>query len=189
MDALAKHPTVAAAQRLAEYWHAGQVRKYTGYPYVQHCEGVAARVALVCPQPAVVAAAWCHDLLEDTECPEKAILYACGQQTLSIVYELTDDSAPEDGNRAARKAIDRERLRTASPEAQAVKLADLLDNTLSIAFHDPDFARTYLAEKALLLEVLARGDYRLMAQARESLLLAEQLVMDCKVAERVGWSG
>jgi hypothetical protein len=32
--------------------------------------------------------------------------------------------------------------------------------------HDPAFAKIYLAEKRMLLEVLTRGDAVLMAQAR-----------------------
>jgi hypothetical protein len=50
--------------------------------------------------------------------------------------------------------------------AQTVKLADLIANSRSIMAHDPAFAKIYLEEKRMLLEVLTRGDATLMARAR-----------------------
>jgi hypothetical protein len=70
-----------------------------------------------------------------------------------------------DGNRAVRKAIDREHLAKASPAAKTIKLADLISNSRSILQHDPKFAAVYLAEKRLLLEVLKDGDPTLWSQA------------------------
>ena len=63
-----------------------------------------------------------------------------------------------DGNREARKKIDREHIAKASPEAKTIKLADLIHNTQSIVRHDPGFAKIYLAEKELLLKVLKEGN-------------------------------
>ena len=79
---------------------------------------------------------------------------------------LTDVSRPEDGNRAARKTLDREHIAKASPQAKTIKIADLIDNSRSIMAHDPQFARVYLAEKRLLLDVLTEGDPTLYAMAR-----------------------
>ena len=53
----------------------------------------------------------------------------------------------------------------ATPEAKTIKLADLIDNTKSIVEHDPRFAKVYLEEKRLLLEVLKDGDETLWQQA------------------------
>lgn len=58
-------------------------------------------------------------------------------------------------------------LGKASPAAKTIKLADLIDNTRSIVERDPKFAQIYLAEKALLLEVLREGDATLWAMAAE----------------------
>lgn len=180
------HPTVAAARELAVRWHAGQARKYSGDPYTVHCERVAALTAMVCPEPSVVAAAWLHDVLEDTDCPEREIKERCGTQALRLILEVTDISGPSDGNRSARKARDRQHLSFASAEGQTIKLADLIDNTMSIAFWDPDFSRTYLEELRELLNVLALGDVRLGILARDLLVMAEQHVMDCATAGRIG---
>ena len=53
----------------------------------------------------------------------------------------------------------------APAEAQTIKLADLISNSRSIMEHDPAFARTYLEEKRMLLEVMTKGDPGLYAEA------------------------
>ncbi|MBO6535097.1 MAG: hypothetical protein JJ966_02665 [Balneolaceae bacterium] len=44
--------------------------------------------------------------------------------------------------------------------------ADLISNTYSIVEHDPGFAKVYLREKELLLEVLKEGDHTLWKKAK-----------------------
>ena len=86
-----------------------------------------------------------------------------------MVVELTDISKPEDGNRATRKAMDRDKLAKVSDDAQTIKLADLISNGKDIAINDPKFAKVFLNEKRQLLEVLDRGDPALMKQAKNIL--------------------
>jgi (p)ppGpp synthase/HD superfamily hydrolase len=90
-----------------------------------------------------------------------------GSEVAQIVGWLTDVSKPEDGNRSARKAIDREHSAQAPASAQTVKLADLISNSRSIVQYDPNFAVTYLEEKRQLLAVMNKGDAALMAEARK----------------------
>ena len=78
-------------------------------------------------------------------------------------------SRPSDGNRAARKALDRAHLSQASPAAQTIKLADLLDNCPDICQHDEKFGRIFLAEASALLEVLGSGDPRLRERCRKTV--------------------
>jgi hypothetical protein len=47
-------------------------------------------------------------------------------------------------------------MRSVSPRAKTIKLADMIDNTFSIVERDPAFAKVYLAEKAALLSAVAR---------------------------------
>jgi hypothetical protein len=54
-----------------------------------------------------------------------------------------------------------------SPACKTIKLADLISNSKSILEHDKDFARVYIKEKELLLEVLTEGDTTLYAQAKD----------------------
>ena len=113
----------------------------------------------------MLAAAWLHDTVEDTKVPMQLIEQEFGSEVADLVYWLTDKSTREDGNRAARKAIDHLHIAQASPAAKTIKLADLLDNTASIIERDPDFAEVYMAEKAELLKVLTEGDKTLWDRA------------------------
>ena len=160
---------VARARRYATSAHQriSHQRKYTKQPYEVHLKSVAALVASVTDDAEAVAAAWLHDTVEDTPATIEDIREEFGEGIASLVAELTDVSRPSDGNRAARKAIDRVHLGAASPRAKTVKLADLVDNCRDICRHDPRFARVFLAEMAELLEVLREGDERLMARARK----------------------
>lgn len=91
-----------------------------------------------------------------------------------MVEQVTDVSKPEDGNRAARKSLDKLHLMNASPEAQTIKLADLIDNSKNIIKYDPKFAAVYIKEKAELLEILMYGHPLLYKEAAE-------IVKHCKL--------
>jgi (p)ppGpp synthase/HD superfamily hydrolase len=143
-----------------------QLRKYTSEPYIVHPAEVVRIVSTVAHTDSMLAAAWLHDVVEDTGVTNEVIRAEFGDEVAELVGWLTDVSRPEQGNRAVRKAIDRAHSAMAPAEAQTVKLADLISNTRSIVAHDEKFARTYLEEKRLLLEVMTKGDATLMAEAR-----------------------
>jgi (p)ppGpp synthase/HD superfamily hydrolase len=143
----------------------GQVRKYSGEPYIVHPIEVMMLVRGVEHDETMLAAALLHDVVEDTPVTLEDVTCEFGASVASHVFWLTDASRPEDGNRAARKAIDRAHIAMASAAAQTIKLADLISNSRSIVERDPDFAKVYLREKARLLAVLTRGDPALKAMA------------------------
>lgn len=145
--------------------HSDQIRKYTGEPYINHPIEVASIVATVEHTPEMLAASLLHDVVEDTFFTLDDIYREFGQPVRALVYWLTDVSKPEHGNRAQRKEIDRRHMAAAPAKAQTIKLADLISNTSTIAKHDPGFARVYLEEKRLLLEVLTKGDETLLERA------------------------
>ena len=148
----------------------GQLRKYTNEPYIVHPFEVAQIVATVPgATEEMIAAAWLHDVVEDTGVTLDQVHLLFGANVAKLVFWLTDQSKPEDGNRAARKAIDRAHIAAAPAEAQTVKLADLISNTKSIMAHDEAFAKVYLEEKRLLLEVMTKGHPALMAEARKHI--------------------
>jgi (p)ppGpp synthase/HD superfamily hydrolase len=162
MDVVRKAQVYAMAAHAA----VGQRRKYTNEPYIVHPAEVARIVAGVPGStPDMVAAAWLHDVVEDTGCTYTDIHMAFGADIAALVGWLTDVSQPHDGNRAVRKARDRVHSAEAPAEAQTIKLADLISNSRSIVQHDPAFAKTYLEEKRLLLAVMTRGDAGLYAEA------------------------
>ena len=158
-----------AALDFAARAHAGQVRKYTGEPYINHPIEVANIVATVPHDEAMLAAAFLHDVVEDCGVANEEVATRFGPDVAELVHWLTDAARPEDGNRAARKAIDRAHIADAPPRAKTVKLADLISNTSSIVVRDPGFAKVYMAEKALLMPLLTDGDARLWADAQARL--------------------
>jgi guanosine-3',5'-bis(diphosphate) 3'-pyrophosphohydrolase len=146
-----------------------QLRKYTGEPYIVHPAEVVSIVASVDHTPEMLAAAWLHDTVEDTGVTIETIRAEFSAEVADLVGWLTDVSRPDHGNRAARKAVDRAHSAAAPAAAQTVKLADLISNTKSIMEHDPDFARVYLKEKAMLLEVMTKGDPVLRQRAQAQI--------------------
>lgn len=163
--------SIIGARVFATAAHAavGQLRKYTFEPYIVHPAEVASMVMAHGGTDAMVAAAWLHDVVEDTGVTIELIRAEFGSEVSDLVGWLTDVSRPDHGNRAARKAVDRAHTAAAPAEAQTIKCCDLISNTRSIVEHDPKFAETYLAEKRLLLEVMTKADPRLLALAREQI--------------------
>lgn len=149
--------------------HKGQVRKYTGEPYLTHPFAVAGLVASVTGNDSMIVAAILHDVVEDTDVRLDTIRGLFGKDACNLVDDLTDVSCMTDGNRAERKRIDREHTAEASQRAKTIKLADLIDNTKSITACDKKFAKIYMAEKRLLLEVLTEGDPVLFAIAERMI--------------------
>jgi (p)ppGpp synthase/HD superfamily hydrolase len=163
MDIIEKARVFATAAHAA----AAQLRKYTNEPYIVHPAEVAGIIDnLEGGTKEMVAAAWLHDVVEDTGVTIEIIRAEFGEEVAEMVGWLTDVSRPEQGNRATRKAIDRAHTAMASAEAQTIKLADLISNCTSILEHDEAFAKTYLEEKRLLLEVLTKGDKELYERAK-----------------------
>lgn len=150
----------------------GQLRKYIGEPYITHPMAVAEIVRLVDHTPEMIAAALLHDTVEDTPVTSEDIHGEFGSTVGSLVDWLTDVSIYGDGNRAIRKMKDLEHISKAPTEAKTIKLADLIDNTKTIALYGGDFREIYSKEKAQLLEVLKKGDNLLWTIANEQKGLA-----------------
>lgn len=152
------------AMEFARHIHKDQVRKYTNNPYFDHLAevvGIAMSVGWNHPNihpDKFMATAWLHDCVEDQNIGLYYIHENFGPEVAKGVCFLSD---LEKGNRATRKKLSRERLSKAPNWVQTIKCADLISNTSSIVKHDPDFAKVYLKEKRLLLEVMTKADPRL----------------------------
>jgi (p)ppGpp synthase/HD superfamily hydrolase len=114
----------------------------------------------------MIAAAWLHDVVEDTPVTIAEIEAEFGLNIARLVDDLTDVSRKSDGSRRQRLAIDREHTARAEPRAKTIKLADVIDNLSDIVNQNSDFAPKYLSEKEELLEVLVDGHPVLMARAQ-----------------------
>ena len=141
---------VSEALAWATIWHAGQVRKYTGEPYVQHCIRVANKVAKH-QADAVVAASLLHDVIEDCEVSIDDLRKKFSHEVVDLVVQLTNVSKPEDGNRGKRAEIERRRILHMPYLAKVIKLADMIDNCQGVIAHDPGFAKVYVLEKEHVL--------------------------------------
>ena len=160
---LTLHATEFAARA-----HAGQVRKYTGHPYIWHPINVAVKLAAYTNDQEMIAAALLHDTVEDCDVTHDDIKSRFGPRVSQLVYELTNVAKKEDGNRAARMAIDRAFMAKASPEAKTIRLADIYDNLKDITQADPGFARIYMKEKRLMMnEALMEGDSGLYSEVQK----------------------
>ena len=151
---------------MAAHGAIGQKRKYTGEDYIEHPRRVVGILQSIdCNwrdvTPEMIAAAWLHDVVEDTRITNAVIARIFGADVAKLVEELTDITNLLEGNRAHRNAINRKRLSLVSPKAQTIKYADLIDNTHDILKHDPKFGAVYLEEKRELLAVMDKGDTRL----------------------------
>lgn len=161
------------AYRFAAAAHGDQKRKYTGEPYVNHCVEVAKIVQTAGGDVEMICAALLHDTIEDTPVTYDELVKECHgfyAGIADLVVWLSDVSRPGDGNRATRKALDRDHIAKAPARAKTIKLADLISNSASIVKYDPEFAKTYLAEKRLLLDVLKEGDCKLWGTANAILV-------------------
>jgi len=159
------------ARRYATRAHAeaGQRRKYTDEPYIVHPAAVVELVRSVSADDALLAAAWLHDTVEDTDTTLADIASHFGPRVAQLVEMLTDSAQPQAKNRAARKLAHFRHTAEASPEAQTIKLADIIDNTRAIVRFDPHFARVYLVEKRIQIDLLKQGDAQLWRQASASI--------------------
>lgn len=163
------------AMAFAREEHKGQVRKYTGDPYFVHLAEVAGLVATLgelttdsMPQQArpnldtMLAVAYLHDVIEDCKVTYPELVDRFGQTIADGVNTLSDT---EPGNRETRVQLARTKMMMAPGWVQSIRCCDLISNTQSIVQHDPKFARVYLQEKAMLLEVMHRADQRIHSLA------------------------
>lgn len=152
--------------------HGDQQRKYTMEPYVEHVKRVAETVRTVPHTPEMIAAAYLHDVVEDTPVTIEEVEERFGKKVASLVHELTDEYIKEKYphlNRKHRKEREVKRQAEMSPEAKTIKLADVIDNTLDIVRNDRHFARKYLPEMDALTKVLKEGDPVLFESAEKAV--------------------
>lgn len=129
---------------------------YNDAPYIVHpAEVVTILKAHGVTDPALLAAGWLHDVVEDV----KGVTYTTiadrfGSEVAGLVKDVTKVSRKEDGPRAIRHAKDYAALARASPRGKALKCADVIANLRNIAKAKPSFARKYVPEKRQVLRAL-----------------------------------
>ena len=159
------------ALMLAIKAHDGQRRKYTGEAYASHPIGVSKIIETIPDHtPEMVAAALLHDVVEDTYVTFSEIKNDFGSVVAEYVHYCTNVSEKEDGNREFRKKMDADHFALGPPEAQTIKVADLIHNSETIIPHDPKFFhKAYKHEKQYLLDVLIKANPILISHAQSML--------------------
>lgn len=136
--------------------HEGQVRKYSGQPYIVHPIEVATIVKDFGGSQDQIDAALLHDVVEDTDVTIDQIKELFGNNVAELVFFLTDISKKSDGNRATRKAIDRAHILSGPADSQFIKCADFISNSADILVNDPHFAVVYTKEIKDTLDAMTK---------------------------------
>lgn len=173
--------TILAAARYAKEKHQGQFRKYGDkVPYIYHPMRVAGEVALVDgTTPDMVAAAWLHDVIEDTDATHQDLIDKFGAHIADMVLGLTDitkqDKSLGSRPRAERKQLNNDYLLTQGNEVKLIKLCDILDNVRDMPEEAGGFRKKFFNEKLVqvnligyinldlskrILEVMAKSENR-----------------------------
>lgn len=117
----------------------------------------------------MIAAAWLHDTVEDTNATIEEVHAEFGKTIGVYVAGLTDVAKPEDGNRAGRMMINNQHTAQQSFAVKTVKLADCYSNVSDIMRQDKKFAITYMQEKRDLMPFLKEGDKTLFKMLSDLL--------------------
>ena len=168
----------------AAVWHKDQHRKYPGtlVPYMSHVAGVASILSRHGFDEEVVAAGALHDVMEDCAVPFAELEAKFGRRVADLVSAVSepDKSLPWED----RKRLYLERFSNEPWEAQAITLADKIDNFQSIvvcarSFGDPwaMFKRGRDAQLERFRELRARAarlpEHPLVAEYVENLAAVE----------------
>lgn len=149
---------IIKAAVFARQAHAEQRRKYNDRPYIVHPARVAGRVAAY-PDATetMVAAAFLHDVVEDTPCTLDDVAAEFGLDVARLVDELTNPSSiGSPASRSERKQLDRERLAQVSTQGKVIKLMDRIDNLQEMGGAPIKFLKLYCAESRSLAEAIGK---------------------------------
>ncbi|PIN75386.1 hypothetical protein COV18_04320 [Candidatus Woesearchaeota archaeon CG10_big_fil_rev_8_21_14_0_10_37_12] len=163
------------AKKFAGKFHKGQYRKDGVTPYITH----PAAVAHILEQTGVtdqeiLAAAWLHDVVEDTSATLEDILNSFTQRVAGIVEVLT---------RNCDRETYKTRILNAGYDAQLVKIADMVHNCSDIAKDYSQLPRTMVETKikdceAIYLILAERVSKHLYHQLRTSYERVKDRVME-----------
>ena len=152
---------ITRAMVFAEAAHAGQVRKYTGSPYITHPMAVAKLVADFGGDLAQVIGALLHDTVEDVDEVTHAIIKMnFGDDVSMIVHGMTKHEYPEGTLRLVKKAAEAVRMSECPQRVQFVKCCDIIHNCGDIIPYDVNFGKVYLDEAAVCLNRMEPSDVR-----------------------------
>jgi (p)ppGpp synthase/HD superfamily hydrolase len=129
-QAIGTAPLAREAHDLLVSKHAGQRQKVNGRPYIEHPIAVASDVSQAGFGSELVAVALLHDIVEDSDTTVGELEERFGGTVAVLVEAMTDTAEVEPYER--RKALHRERIVAAGPDAAAIFAADKLNNVRAL---------------------------------------------------------
>jgi len=161
---LVREAARAACQLHSCQKRAGGKLSVSGEPYIFHPMRVAGMVTMLDDKflplsinDGMLAAAWLHDVYEDTALLPPVLSSSFGDIVGGYVEELTNrftKNAYPTMNRKKRKRAEVNRLAEISPQAQVIKLCDRLDNLQTISVKGRKFSLLYCDESDALAHAL-----------------------------------
>jgi len=171
---------IPRARAFAIVMHADQL--YDGFPYVVHLDRVAEIVRAAGGCPWTIAAAYLHDVLEDTKCTMERLAMLFGIRVAGLVYAVTGRGA----NRTERQQSILMHL-AYMPSARLLKLADRVANVeYSVAKGNAQKLSMYRKEAPLYRDVFASIGHPLAMYLEALLLAPAQGLCVCVLVERKG---
>jgi len=150
---------IQKAHIFAKRKHADKKRKFSGELYYSHPVSVAERLMgfdELKDDMEVIASAYLHDILEDTESTYEEIVREFNRDIADIVAELTSDEDLYKGDpeHKARKKGDylARKISQMSDKARLVKLADRENNVSDLDVCGSEFAERYARETKIILD-------------------------------------
>lgn len=110
---------VRRAMAFAYHAHDGQFRDDGKTPYITHPAQTANIISEVTQDEEVIAAAWLHDVIEDTEYTYDEVKFAFGERIADLVMEVTKETNPDRSSYFPRLQTE---------EGIMIKFADRLSN-------------------------------------------------------------
>lgn len=151
---------VNKAYNFSKVKHEGQVRKFSGLPYFSHPKYVARIIEELTNDPAMVAVALLHDVLEDTDATLQELEEEFGQEIAELVKELTN---PEKMLPNKKLYLADKLANQISDKALLIKLADRYHNVLFLESDlvSVSFIKKYYYETMFILKAIKTSDRKL----------------------------
>jgi hypothetical protein len=147
----------------------------------EHRKQVVQIVSSVTQDEETLAAAWLHDIVEDTAVTLGDVERRFGPGVARIVGDITVPKHTGFRNRVTRLALAKRHFADACPAAKTVKTADLIDLCSVLHKSDPISLIPYASEASELAAVLEGADARLLTRLRRNL---EKYALDSLPAQQ-----
>ena len=160
---------VKEAKEYATKKHEGQVRKYSGLPYITHPIAVAEMVQNYTDDEDVISAAYLHDVVEDCNVIPDELSIEFGFRVSKFVEEVTNPSRNYPRVcRRDRKKMDRLHIAKGGTEAHLIKVCDRICNINDLLSEsektDWPYIGLYTTESYRLLEFLDKAPSELLTK-------------------------